>query len=979
MKKHHYFFFLIFLFSACSQTSLVDYVDPFIGTGGHGHTYPGPSMPFGMVQLSPDTRLTGWDGCSGYHYSDSIVYGFTHTHLSGTGASDYGDILLMPTVGRVQLDNGAENGPDSGYASRFSHDRESASPGYYSVRLDDYGVDVELTVTPRTGLHRYTFPGTNEANIIIDLEHRDFVLDSWIRVVSNTEVEGLRRSQAWARDQYVYFVARFSKPFRSFGISNNGDVMEGSDYGKGSHIKAWMDFDTKPGEEILVKVGISAVDVDGARKNLDQEMPDWNFEAVRMAAQQAWETELSKIRVHSGTEARLRTFYTSMYHACLNPNIYMDVDGRYRGRDLEVHQADGHDYYTLFSLWDTFRALHPLLTILEPARTADFIKTFLIQYQQGGALPVWELSANETGTMIGYHAIPVILDAYVKGIRDFDADLALEAMQHSANMDQEGLHQYKSQGFITTDEEVESVAKTLEYAYDDWCIAEMAKMMDRAQIYEAFIRRAQYYKNLFDPETLFFRGRVNGGWYAPFDPYEVNFNYTEANAWQYRFFVPQDISGLIRLFGGDEGFVDALDTLFTTNSKMTGRAQPDISGMIGQYAHGNEPSHHIAYLYPFAGQAWKTQKWVRQILDEQYTDRPDGLSGNEDAGQMSAWYIFSAMGFYPVTPGTDIYILGTPLFKEVEIRLPGGKSFIIVAKNLSADNIYIQSVALNGHDHDKAFLEHATIIQGGKLVFEMGPAPNKKWGAAENQRPVSAINDHPLVAAPYIKGGQVTFTDDLELSMLGLGDPDIYYTVDGSEPDEKALLFNDPVYIDQSTMVKARSIRQDGHTSFTVTGKYHKISSDIKIDLKSEYHSLYPAGGELALIDFIRGNRNFRSGAWQGYEGEDLEAIVDLGRVKNINQVTVGFLQDQRSWIFMPEYVAFSISTDGRNFTEVGQDTNDISADDDGTLLKDFKVQVPGIRTRYIRVFAKNRMVCPEWHPGAGGKAWIFADEILVR
>ena len=648
---------LLIAFGACSvekRPGLTGFVDPFIGTGGHGHTYPGATLPFGMVQVSPDTRLTGWDGCSAYHYSDSVVYGFSHTHLSGTGCSDYGDVLLMPTVGAVRLLRGDGTDPESGYCSRFSHRNEEAAPGYYRMKLDNGGVIVELTATKRAALHRYIFPKSDRANVVIDLAHRDPVIDSRVKIVSDTEIDGYRRSRAWADDQRVYFVARFSKPFASYGVARNDTVMSGAGEASGTNVKAYVTFATEADEPVLVKVGISAVDIEGARKNLRAEIPGWDFDRVRADADGVWNAALGKITVKGGTRDQRVTFYTALYHAMLAPNLFMDADGRYRGRDLAIHEAEDFTNHTVFSLWDTYRAEHPLFTIIEPERTVDFIKTFLAQYEQGGLLPVWELAANETNCMIGYHAVPVIVDAYIKGIRGFDAREALEAMKRSAGADSRGLEAYRELGYIPSDTEGESVSKTLEYAYDDWCIAQMARALGKEEDYATYIRRAQSYKNLFDPSTGFMRAKINGGWLAPFDPAEVNFNYTEANAWQYSFYVPQDVRGLIGLMGGGERFAARLDSLFTVSPKTTGTELPDVSGLIGQYAHGNEPSHHMAYLYNFAGRPWKTQERVRSIMDGLYHAGRDGLCGNEDCGQMSAWYVLSALGFYPVTPGTDV-------------------------------------------------------------------------------------------------------------------------------------------------------------------------------------------------------------------------------------------------------------------------------------------------------------------------------------
>jgi predicted alpha-1,2-mannosidase len=584
---------LFYSLSAYTQLPLfpVSDVNPFIGTDGHGHTYPGSSMPFGMVQLSPDTRLDGWDGCSAFHDSDTIIYGFSHTHLSGTGCSDYGDILVMPFTGNISL-------KDYGFASSFSRTSETATPGYYSVFLEKYHVKAELTSTNRVGFHRYTFPADGKAGIVVDLKHRDKVLKSGITLVTNDEIEGYRISQAWAAKQMIYFVAKFSRPFNEVNIDS---------------LQAFLTFSDNKNEPVLVKLGISGVSIEGARKNLEAEIPEWDFDSIRLQAQVTWNAELGKIRLEGATDEKQVVFYTAMYHTMLQPNIFNDVDGQYRGRDFEVHKTQGFSYYTVFSLWDTYRAAHPLYTILETNRTNDFIKTFLRQYKEGGMLPVWELSSNETGCMIGYHAIPVIADAYLKGIHDYSASDALEAMKHSAMQDHLGLKYFKIKGYIPADKEGESVSKTLEYAYDDWCIAMMAKKMGKEDDYRTFIARAQYYKNIFDPSTGFFRAKANETWFSPFEPAEVNFNYTEANAWQYAFYVPQDIEGLMELMGGREKFATKLDELFSTDSRTTGREQADISGLIGQYAHGNEPSHHMAYLYNFVLQPWKTQEIVHRI------------------------------------------------------------------------------------------------------------------------------------------------------------------------------------------------------------------------------------------------------------------------------------------------------------------------------------------------------------------------------
>ncbi len=974
---------LIFLSSGAASAEkqpLADLVDPFIGTGGHGHTYPGASLPFGMMQLSPDTRLTGWDGCSAYHYSDSVIFGFSHTHLSGTGCSDYGDILLMPAIGGIDTIMSGNVVPRYGYSSRFRHENETASPGYYGVYLDDHRIQVELTVTERSGFHKYTFPRSDAANIIIDLEHRDEVIDSYIHIVSDSEIEGFRRSKAWARDQHVYFVAKFSKPFLTGGIVVDNKIVPRAKEAGGKNIKAFAGYHTEENEAILVKIGISAVDIAGARKNLTAEITGWNFEDIRTRAAARWEEALGKIRVSGGNVARQTVFYTSLYHALLNPNLFSDVDGRYRGTDLEVHHAEDFTYYTVFSLWDTYRAVHPLFTIIEPERTVDFISTMIHQYEHGGHLPVWELAGNETWCMIGYHSIPVITDAYAKGIRGFDAGKAFEAMKHSAELDHFGLKDFRENGYIASDKDGESVSKTLEYAYDDWCIAVMAFLLGRQSDYEKYIRRAQYYKNLFDPSTGFMRAKSNEAWHTPFDPAEVNFNYTEANSWQYSFCVPQDISGLMQLMGGKSKFIGKLEELFNAPQQTTGRDQADITGLIGQYAHGNEPSHHMAYLYNFANAPWKTQSRVREIMDAMYTADPDGLCGNEDCGQMSAWFIFSSLGFYPVTPGGDTYIIGSPLFEKAVIYLSNGGKFEIIARHASDENLYIQSAKLNGMQYDKSYLKHGDIIKGGTLLFEMGAEPNISWGSRDGDIPRSAIVDHRILPVPYVASGSRVFFDSMDIALAAVTEgATIFYTLDGSEPDEDSRQYAGPIRIKETTTVKAFAAKAGMPRSLGIRARFNRISSDRTIELNSMYSSQYAGGGDHALIDLITGSEDFRTGAWQGYEGVDLDAVVYLGDSREIDFLSTRFLQDQGSWIFMPSSVEFAISMDGRNYDVISTLYNDVPQEREGPVIKDFTLTNIGRKASYVRVRARNIGVCPPWHKGSGGKAWIFVDEITIE
>ena len=976
MKLHFYSFILIIfliiscdsnfvIFKAKKDKELISYVNPFIGTGGHGHTYPGATMPFGMMQLSPDTRLDGWDGCSGYHYSDTEIYGFSHTHLSGTGVSDYGDILLMPTNKQV-FNNGADG--KEGYKSKFSHDKEIAEPGFYKVHLDDTNIDVKLTVSKRSGVHSYQFPSAENQFVILDLLHRDKVLDAKIIKISDTEIVGYRFSEAWASDQRLYFVIKTSHSFK--------DVLESPiKKGLAGAQKIALHFINPKNEAVTLKVGISAVDIEGAKKNLAAEIGNQTFEQVKKIAQDFWEQQLEKIVVEDPNEDHKINFYTSMYHVAIAPNLYQDVDGRYRGMDLKIHETKDFDYYTVFSLWDTYRAAHPLYTIIEQEKTNDFINTFLAKYEEGGILPIWDLSANYTGCMIGYHAVPVIADAYLKGIRNYNVDKAFEAMKYSATRDKLGLDSYKNFGFIPVEKESESVSKTLEYAYDDWTIAQMAEDLGKEADYKIYSERAQYYKNVFDPSSQFMRGRFRNTWFAPFDPYEVNFNYTEANSWQYSFYVPQDISGFTSLLGGKEKLEQNLDKLFSAKDKTSGSHQVDITGLIGQYAHGNEPSHHMAYLYNFVNKPYKTQEKVRQILTELYANAPDGISGNEDCGQMSAWYIFSSLGFYPVTPGSNEYIVGGPLFDKATINLENGKSFTLEAKNQSEENKYIKSATLNGDSYPYSYIKHQDIINGGSLVFEM-TNERSTWGTKDAFVPTTKIEEHPIVAAPFIAKGKIAFKGSTEVS-LGNADEKatIYYSVKGDFQK-----YEQPFTISEKVTLKVYAEKENLRSTI-ITTDFYKIDPNLKIELKTVYANQYNAGGDNALIDGVVGAEDFRTGTWQGYFDTDLVAVVDLGKEKSVESVQVNFLEDQRSWIFLPTEVEYLISANGKSFKSISKVKVNATLANEQVKIKEHQVVLNKENVRYIKIIAKKLGQLPEWHLGSKheGRSWLFLDEIQIK
>jgi predicted alpha-1,2-mannosidase len=740
------------------------FVDPFIGTGQDGHTFPGATAPFGMVQLSPDTDSRhirdNYKWSAGYRYEDSSMLGFSHTHFSGTGHSDMGDVLVMPIAGQVRLDPGDKDKPGSGYRSRFSHKDEIAEPGYYAVTLLDYGVRAELTASERVGVHRYSFKPGDEAHLLLDMrpsfyDYPGKVLWSRIRVRPDGAVTGLRETRGWAPGRQLYFAMRFSRPIAARRILNREDTIEykgfaqpgtspsDRDQVEGRALEAVFDFGKLDGP-LLVKVSISPVSEDSALKNLDDEVPGFDFGAVRAATHKAWSQALSAVQADAAPAER-KMFYTALYHAMLGPTLFMDSDGRYRGPDNAVHKAEGFRFHSTFSLWDTFRAEHPLLTLLRPERqNADFVRSLIASQQQSpyGILPVWQFQGQETWTMIGYHAVPVIADAALKGIGDFDAEAGLKAAVASASYrPYGGLGWYMDGGYVPIDKEPEAASKTVEYAYDDWTIARLAERLGHKDIAAEFDRRALNYRNVFDAGTGFVRARKSDGSFRePFDPTAINYgsDYTEGNAWQYSWFAPQDIGGLIGLMGGDRAFAAKLDAMFDfDNSKLDYSHAEDIAGLMGQYIHGNEPSHHVAYLYDYAGEAWRTQGRLKQIMASQYRPAPDGLVGNDDLGQMSAWYVFTALGFYPVTPGSGEYVIGRPFVDRAVLNLPNGKRFTIVADALSDAHPYVGRILLNGRPLERSFIRHSEIMAGGELRFVMQAEPNKAWARAPQQRPYS--------------------------------------------------------------------------------------------------------------------------------------------------------------------------------------------------------------------------------------------------
>ena len=827
-------------------------VNPFIGTGSDGHTFSGAVAPFGMIQLSPDTRVSHSDYASGYHYNDSSILGFSHTRYSGTGRGSGGDILFMPTSGRVQLKPGDAGNSTTGYRSSFSHNNESASAGYYKVLLDDYNITAELTASKRVGFHKYSYLSDDTANVILDLTHgiNDRPDSLYLKITGNNKIEGFRKSLGGLRDfQTLYFVAEFSEPFTDYGVSENGYLKNRVNTAIGKDVQAFFRFTGS--KEVMIKVAISKVDIAGAKENLT-EISGWDFEKVKAIARYEWNKELGKIEIKTTDTALDTIFYTALYHSCIMPSLDMDINGRYRSTNNKIYTASNFVDYTNFSLWDTFRALHPLMTIINREKTNDFINTFIERYEHSGSMPIFELSGNDLLVMIGYHSLPVIADAYAKGIRGYDVQKVIEGMKGLADMPFEERNEHKTFGYIPYELTDQAVSRSLEFAFDDWCLAQVAKGNDE-KAYMHYSHRANFFRNLYDKESGFMRPKdASHQWITDFNPMANTRKYTQGNAWQYSTFVLQDIQGLIQMMGGNTYFEKWMDDYFTTQNNKTYQGRSS-SFMIGQYYHGNEPSHHSAYLYNYAGVPWKTQQMVRRILKSQYDVTPTGLSGNDDAGQMSAWYVLSSVGFYSVTPGMDYYVIGSPLFDEATINLENGNAFKIITENNSDKNIYIQSVTLNGKPYTKSYLKHAEIMNGGTMKFLMGDKPNKEWAADKDDCPYSlSFNDvsTPLIS---VKGNQigrdgvVTFNEACDITIsCDMAGVKIYYTLDGSEPDSTSNLYTGGIKIHKSSSLKVKAFKKGYIPSYTSIVKFRKLTpapaiivSNAKRGVKYDYREVW--------------------------------------------------------------------------------------------------------------------------------------------
>lgn len=961
----------IVMFLLCVQTlnaQKTNEVKTLIGTDAHGHTYPGATSPFGMIQLSPDTRQDSWDGCSGYHYSDKVIYGFSHTHLSGTGCLDYGDILFIPTI---------KDWNEKDFSMTFEHKNESATAGIYKVKnLNRQGIDAYLTTTERVGFHKYVFPASAKlTSIIIDLLWRDELLDYDYKILNDSTVVGYRCSKSWNENQKIFFATIFSSKISKHKFDKQTK-------------RLFLEFE--PAEEnnkktIEARTAISSVNEEGALKNLASE-ESIRFDKALTKNTALWEKELGKIEIFGGTQKQRDIFYTSLYHCMIAPNLYSDVDNRYRGMDDKIQNAKDYNRYTVFSLWDTYRTLHPLLSIIDQKRSMDFAKTFIDMQLQNGELPMWELASAETHCMIGMHGISVLAELYQKGIYAYPK-LTLESMINNANPELReinkrnytskkhnllGLDYFTKNGYISSEFEHEGVSKTVEYAYNMYCVAQVAKSQGRMDLYDEYIKKSQYYRNLINPATGFIHPKENGRFLPNFDLRQIDQNYTEGNGWHYTFYAPHDIPALINLMGGELEFCKKLDKLFSKSATPNGRNQADVTGLIGGYAHGNEPSQHSAYLYTYAGQPHKTQKYIRQILTTLYDDTPAGICGNDDAGQMSAWYVMSSMGIYPVSPVDKDYIITTPLFEKSVIHLENGKTFTIIAPEADKKK-YISEIYLNGKEINDYKISHEDIMKGGELRMVLSNVPVIENEVSE-ARKLNSKTD--IVITPYLSyEGTATFTDSLIVEAFA------FYPEDSIEltfESGKTLSFvgKGRFVLNESESLSMYS--KNGKTSQKVEARFYKIPKGRKVKVLSKYNNQYTAGGDKGLIDQKRGGDNWKLGLWQGYWGEDFVAVLEVNKDGIPSRLGVNFIQDQKSWIFLPSEVEYYVSDDGKNYKLLEVVKNDMPERSEEILQKTFYTSKP-IEHRFIKVIAKNIKKNPSWHLSAGEKAWLFTDEIIFE
>ncbi|SHJ77261.1 alpha-1,2-mannosidase, putative [Arenibacter nanhaiticus] len=998
---------LILLVFSCTKTkkqskevlALTQYVDPMIGTDAHGHTFPGATTPYGMVQLSPSNDFKDWDWCSGYHYSDTIIKGFAHNHISGAGLSGLGDILIMPTMGKNTTYAGSDAEVDTSYRSRFTHKSEKAYAGYYGVSLEDYKIDVALTATTRSGFHKYTFNQEGVTDIVIDPTHAlmEKAMETSISKVSDTEVLGYKKvNMGGDKFRFMYFSAKFSKPFKKFSITNN-DIVVNETSLTAAKAKALVSFTVEKGEELEIVVTLSPTGYDGVEKNYLAEAKGKTFDTALDEAVSTWNQELNKIQLDEVvSDTKKRTFYTAMYHAFIGPNIISDVDGQYVVEGKKLHSK--HVQYSNFSTWDTYRALNPLLTIISQERTAAIVNSMVSRDTEANVgQPVWELFGFDNSCMIGYTTASVIGDAVLKDIPGIDHEQAYASMRgaafdltkHSAVYDVSGLEDYINYGYVTS-ETGSSVSKTTEYNYHDFVISEVAKKLGKDADAQLFKRRSIGYRNLFDPSSGYLLPKYSNGDVNLMDLSiwdELVTNYVSGNIWAYSAYTPQDMEGAIRLHGGKEKYAAWLDGVFTDTTQLGGVQHVDISGFIGKYGHGDEPGHHMPYLYNFVGQPWKTQKYVHEVISTMYSDRPDGMVNNEDLGQMSAWYIFSTLGFYPLSPSSLQYQLGAPYFEKASIHLENGNSFVVSAENLSEENIYVQSVLLNGKTYDKNFIYHKDIIKGGSIVFTMGPKPNKKWGASDESTAVGKLNEStvkiPVIAAlaPFDTNERAFFADKHLVKLKSNeSDASIYYTLDGSTPTQKSSLYIAPITVTSDAVLKAIAVKEGLNPSKV----YEKpLVKSVFPSLKKGYPKVdmvnpdtaYGKGDGSTLFDEVFGSSSYGDGKWTGIKG-NIELYLNLGEKVALNGISLGVLTDVGSWIFPAKTISVYGGNSKDNLTLIAQ--KEILYTED--LPKEVVRHTLALKGsyRWLRIKITPFGNAPEWHGASGQKVWLFIDEINV-
>jgi predicted alpha-1,2-mannosidase len=972
-----------------------------IGTDGHGHTFPGATVPFGMIQLSPSNGWKAWDWCSGYHYSDSIIKGFAHNHISGAGLSGLGDILIMPTTGDLKLSPGTEDNPDSGYMSRFSHDHERARAGYYSVHLNDYDIKVELTASQRVGFHRYSYFHNEETHIIIDPTHHQMesIIETEVEILSTTEIRGYKMSKGEAGTRKVYFYSKFSKPFVSSGLVLNDSTLTNKQVLRAKNTKAWALFNVEQGEQLEVQTALSFVSYEGAFKNYQEEGEGKKFNEAFTKTEKIWRDKLSRIMVE-GSKTEKRNFYTALYHSYISPNIFSDVDGKYMVEGKQYHSD--FDQYSTFSTWDTYRSLHPLLTILEQKKTADFVNSLSSRFTDSKVgLPVWELLGHDNACMIGYSPVSPMADAILKNIKGINIEDAYQAMKaaamslekHSPNYDVNGMQYYNDMGYVPGDIGC-SVSKTTEQNYYDWTISQVAERLGKTEDAEFFGQRSKGYLNLYNPvQNYLWPKSLTGNWLEmDLTNWESMItNYVSGNIWGYSSYTPHDMAGIITKMGGRKKYASWLDNIFNDHSKIEGATHVDISGFIGKYGHGDEPSHHMPYLNNYVGQPWKTAELVREVTSTQYLDTPGGLINNEDLGQMSSWYVFSSLGMYPVCPGSLQYVFGSPHFKEASIKTEKGNVFTIKAPNASSKNIYIQSVKLNGLAYELPFIEHKEIMAGGILEFDMGSKPSD-WGTEEafikqlsgnNLDAVTDSLESTVVYVPFAEDKENCFGGSKGIVLkCNTPDAEIRYTLNGKTPTSKSKLYTKPVTIKVDCVIKAKAFIPEQGESFVFEKQYYNCAVSApsgeypKVIMEPQPEQYGKTDGS-QLVDGFIGSINHNDKHWTGSNNEDISIIVDLGKIKTCRSVTLGYLIDTRVWIFSPKTVDILVSTDNVNFEKV-KSLSPQQVSEDAEVVNRLRFDFNQRKAQFIKVSIKN-IIIPDWHFGNGHNGWFFADEICVN